>query len=346
MNEAANATSVVRNTVLPWKPGEPLTPAVVASSRTRERCWVVIDGQVCDVTRFLDDHPGGASILLQYAGQDASTEFEIHHGPSVRNDLGEYVIGNLQGELGATAPENEFVVAQVLLNETESKDSRRMTLKLPEVSARLPLTPGGHYLFRLPDGTCIRPYSPVQCSDDGRVVHFIIKQYENGELSPALHALPVDGQVLIRGPLPCPFQFSPDLHEGLLLLAGGTGVAPMFALAVAAAQASRRAFLLVSDKTPEDILLSKDLQDLEEAYPDLVFVRRVFTRHPPGSGRRIDCQLVTEFFPAQEASESIASAPLLAQQTWAAAVCGPPAFNADIGNLMRGLGYKTVALGG
>jgi hypothetical protein len=39
---------------------------------TRESCWVIIKGEVYDVTNFLDHHPGGAAIILKYAGKDAT----------------------------------------------------------------------------------------------------------------------------------------------------------------------------------------------------------------------------------------------------------------------------------
>jgi fatty acid desaturase 2 (delta-6 desaturase) len=34
--------------------------------------WIVVDGQVYDVTRFAKRHPGGEKIMQGYAGQDAS----------------------------------------------------------------------------------------------------------------------------------------------------------------------------------------------------------------------------------------------------------------------------------
>jgi len=39
---------------------------------SRESCWVIIKGEVYDVTNFLDDHPGGAAIILKYGGKDAT----------------------------------------------------------------------------------------------------------------------------------------------------------------------------------------------------------------------------------------------------------------------------------
>jgi L-lactate dehydrogenase (cytochrome) len=41
----------------------------VAKHNTRESCWVIIEGQVYDVTDFLEEHPGGASIILRYGGK-------------------------------------------------------------------------------------------------------------------------------------------------------------------------------------------------------------------------------------------------------------------------------------
>ncbi|PFH52071.1 hypothetical protein AMATHDRAFT_57895 [Amanita thiersii Skay4041] len=45
--------------------------------------WVVIDGQVLDVTKFLPDHPGGEKAIMLYAGRDATEEFNMLHDPKV-----------------------------------------------------------------------------------------------------------------------------------------------------------------------------------------------------------------------------------------------------------------------
>ena len=41
--------------------------AEVATHGSPHDCWVSMDGRVLDVTKFLDAHPGGARLLLQYA---------------------------------------------------------------------------------------------------------------------------------------------------------------------------------------------------------------------------------------------------------------------------------------
>ena len=55
----------------------------VAKHNKKDDCWVVVDGQVLDVTSFLPDHPGGEKAILLYAGRDATEEFNMLHDPKV-----------------------------------------------------------------------------------------------------------------------------------------------------------------------------------------------------------------------------------------------------------------------
>ncbi|KIM45071.1 hypothetical protein M413DRAFT_66523 [Hebeloma cylindrosporum] len=59
------------------------TLAEVAKHNKKDDVWVVIDGQVLDVTNFLPDHPGGEKAILLYAGRDATEEFNMLHDPKV-----------------------------------------------------------------------------------------------------------------------------------------------------------------------------------------------------------------------------------------------------------------------
>ncbi|KDQ28010.1 hypothetical protein PLEOSDRAFT_1065325 [Pleurotus ostreatus PC15] len=55
----------------------------VAKHTKKDDVWVVIDGQVLDVTEFLPDHPGGEKAIMLYAGRDATEEFNMLHDPKV-----------------------------------------------------------------------------------------------------------------------------------------------------------------------------------------------------------------------------------------------------------------------
>ncbi|KAI0343674.1 glyoxylate dehydrogenase [Trametopsis cervina] len=53
----------------------------VAEHSSRDSCWIIVHGKVYDVTEFLDEHPGGARIILKYAGKDATEAYEPIHPP-------------------------------------------------------------------------------------------------------------------------------------------------------------------------------------------------------------------------------------------------------------------------
>jgi len=53
----------------------------VATHNKQEDCWVVINGQVIDVTKWIPHHPGGVQAIMAYAGQDATEEWNMIHKP-------------------------------------------------------------------------------------------------------------------------------------------------------------------------------------------------------------------------------------------------------------------------
>jgi cytochrome b involved in lipid metabolism len=53
--------------------------------------------KVYDVTKYLDDHPGGAEVMLDVAGQDADEFFEdIGHSKDARSELKQYLVGDFK----------------------------------------------------------------------------------------------------------------------------------------------------------------------------------------------------------------------------------------------------------
>merc|ERR1712241_1537252 len=63
--------------------GGGITLAEVAKHNTKTDCWVVVNGEVLNVTNFLSEHPGGELAILTFAGKDASEEFNMIHPPDV-----------------------------------------------------------------------------------------------------------------------------------------------------------------------------------------------------------------------------------------------------------------------
>ena len=57
----------------------------VAQHQTEGDCWVIINGQIYDLTNYIasGQHPQGIHVILEWAGKDASDEFNLHHPPEV-----------------------------------------------------------------------------------------------------------------------------------------------------------------------------------------------------------------------------------------------------------------------
>jgi len=61
--------------------------------------WMAIHDQVYDVTKFLDEHPGGEEVLLEQAGRHATEAFEdVGHSSDARELMKDYYIGDMAEE--------------------------------------------------------------------------------------------------------------------------------------------------------------------------------------------------------------------------------------------------------
>ncbi|KAK6731845.1 hypothetical protein RB195_007977 [Necator americanus] len=69
----------------------------VEKHSTVESCWIVMEGKVYDVSKFLNEHPGGAEVIAELAGKDATASFEdVGHSKDAREMAKEYLIGKVQ----------------------------------------------------------------------------------------------------------------------------------------------------------------------------------------------------------------------------------------------------------
>lgn len=66
----------------------------VAEHNTPKDAYLVIRDRVYDVTKFVDEHPGGP-IILTYAGFDATDVFAAFHEPASYKLLDKYLVGEL-----------------------------------------------------------------------------------------------------------------------------------------------------------------------------------------------------------------------------------------------------------
>ncbi|EPS33048.1 hypothetical protein PDE_08009 [Penicillium oxalicum 114-2] len=80
-------------------PAQTISRAEVAKHNTEDSLWCIIDHRVYDLTDFVDAHPGGAVVLTQVAGKDATTDFYNLHRQEVLEKYREQLcIGTIEGE--------------------------------------------------------------------------------------------------------------------------------------------------------------------------------------------------------------------------------------------------------
>jgi len=72
----------------------------VSKHTSEDDCWMIIGNEsnggckVYDVSNYLDDHPGGAEVMLDVSGQNADEFFEdIGHSGDARKELEKHLIG-------------------------------------------------------------------------------------------------------------------------------------------------------------------------------------------------------------------------------------------------------------
>ncbi|KAJ3703550.1 hypothetical protein LUZ61_007255 [Rhynchospora tenuis] len=76
-----------------------LSASEISLHTSKDDCWLLINGKVYDVTKFLEDHPGGEEVLLHSsASGDATDAFEnVGHSTSAVSMMESYLIGSVEG---------------------------------------------------------------------------------------------------------------------------------------------------------------------------------------------------------------------------------------------------------
>jgi salicylate hydroxylase len=92
-----------------WKPAHPpsgdhgVTAAELAEHASFEDAWVVIAGQVYDISEWKNRHPGGPFIARLYAGKDATAGFGQFHSRAAQRHMKNFLVGPFVGDRVPTA---------------------------------------------------------------------------------------------------------------------------------------------------------------------------------------------------------------------------------------------------
>lgn len=90
--EQTTSPVTVQNTYTLWD---------LSNHKSQRDCWLAINGNVYDVTKYLDMHPGGADLILMNCGKDATAAFNTQggrgggHSSKAKALLEQYLVGKL-----------------------------------------------------------------------------------------------------------------------------------------------------------------------------------------------------------------------------------------------------------
>jgi ferredoxin-NADP reductase len=152
----------------------------------------------------------------------------------------------------------------------------------------LPVFSSGQYVnvFVTVDGVrTSRPFSLASPATRRDALTILVRRQAGGFVSPHLVDHTAEGEALeISGPAGDFFYDPLRDRPDLLLVAGGSGVAPFLGILeeLAARSSPVRAVLLLGSRTEADILLRERLAQLEAERPDHLQVRHVLSEPGPG----------------------------------------------------------------
>ncbi|TFK43850.1 cytochrome b5-like heme/steroid binding domain-containing protein [Crucibulum laeve] len=67
------------------------------ANKSKDKFYILIHEKVYDVTKFMDEHPGGDEVILAEGGQDATEAFEdVGHSDEARALLPGMLVGDFE----------------------------------------------------------------------------------------------------------------------------------------------------------------------------------------------------------------------------------------------------------
>lgn len=105
-------------------------------------------------------------------------------------------------------------------------------------------------------------------------------------MSTHIHDMNINQRLSVKGPLP-KYPWAPNKHDHIALIAGGTGITPMYQLIRAIfknPEDKTKVTLVYGNLTENDILLKHELAELENTYPQRFKVFYVLDKAPEGAG--------------------------------------------------------------
>ncbi|KAF6172359.1 hypothetical protein GIB67_031259 [Kingdonia uniflora] len=206
-----------------------------------------------------------------------------------------YFYLNKKKSKGSLDPE-KFQDFKLVKRTQLSHNVAKFRFALPTPTSILGLPIGQHMSCRGKDSIgeeVIKPYTPTTLDSDVGYFELVIKMYPQGRMSHHFREMRVGDYMAVKGPkvhfcfllrlialrslfvasacLLGRFKYQPNQVKAFGMIAGGSGITPMFQVARAILENPKdntNVHLIYANVTFEDILLKEELDSLASNYPD------------------------------------------------------------------------------
>eukprot|EP00252_Welwitschia_mirabilis_P015972 TRINITY_DN3540_c0_g1_i1.p1 TRINITY_DN3540_c0_g1~~TRINITY_DN3540_c0_g1_i1.p1 ORF type:complete len:283 (+),score=57.13 TRINITY_DN3540_c0_g1_i1:95-943(+) len=168
-----------------------------------------------------------------------------------------------------------------------SHNVARFRFALPTPTSILGLPIGQHISCKGHDAEgqeVIKPYTPITLDSDLGFFELVIKMYPQGRMSHHFRNLKEGEYLAVKGPKGR-FKYKPGEVRAFGMLAGGSGITPMYQVARAILENPNdktNVLLIYGNVTVEDILLKEELDSLVKNNPGRFKVYHVLNEPPEG----------------------------------------------------------------
>ncbi|KAG4906794.1 hypothetical protein AAZX31_20G050000 [Glycine max] len=235
---------------------------------------------------------------------------------------------------GCLDPEN-FKEFKLVKRTQLSHNVATFRFDLPTPKSVLGLPIGQHISCRGKDSLgeeVVKPYTPTTLDTDVGYFELVVKMYPQGRMSHHFREIREGDYMAVKGPKGR-FKYQPNQVRALGMIAGGTGITPMFQVTRAILenqQDKTNINLIYANVTFDDILLKEELDAFAIKFPNQFKVYYVLNQPPEiwdGGVGFVTKEMIQTDFPAPASDIKILR-------------CGPPPMNKAMAANLEALGYS------
>ncbi|KFZ02049.1 hypothetical protein V501_09681 [Pseudogymnoascus sp. VKM F-4519 (FW-2642)] len=275
--------------------------------------------------------------LLAWAWSKLDVQEEFTHFPAHRQGRKELMVLKKKTEVAKKLPvldPQKYRKFELTKKVQLSSNVYHFVFALPNATDVLGLPIGQHIAIRADiDGKSVsRSYTPISNDVDLGRIELVVKVYPGGLITNYLAKLNIGDKVEIRGPKGA-MKYNKDYSKNILMIAGGTGITPMYQLirAICTDDSDNTIVkLLYANNTEEDVLLKKQLDAFAAKCPKKFKIEYVLSK--PSEGWKGKVGFVTQ--------DLIKEQELSASKDTKVMLCGPPPMINAMKNNLGPLGFQ------